>query len=104
MAFISVIVVCALQVRDARSGRGSGSLSSLSLGLQVIILLVLGLVQAFTPTFRYPRDWNGAWNWYLEFGNVAVHYVILALGQAVALGLRVDHSWHRSGEMCLGSA
>jgi len=86
------MAACALQARGARPGRGSGSISSLSLGLQVIILLVLVLAQAFTPTFSYTHHWNGAWNWYLEFGNVVVHYVILAIGQAVALALRVDHS------------
>ena len=97
------MVVGALQVRDARSGRGSGSISSLSLGLQVIILLMLGPAQAFTPTFRYTHDWNGACNRYLEVGNVGVHYVILALWQAVTLGLRVGRSWRRSGGICLGS-
>jgi hypothetical protein len=34
-----------------------------------------------------------AWNWYLNGGNVSVHYFVMAFGYAIASVVRLYH-WH----------
>jgi hypothetical protein len=95
IGFLLVIRLCALQVRDARARPGAEGVSILSLVLQIIVLLVLALLQAFRPTvLNVPSRWRSIWwGFYVDRWSVSVNYFIMVVGHIVALSLRVFHSY-----------
>ncbi|KAL1961911.1 hypothetical protein VTN77DRAFT_944 [Rasamsonia byssochlamydoides] len=97
MALTLVIGFCVFQVRDVmRARHDTGSI--LSLALQVIVLLALALLQAFRPAYPETASRWRALVWYLQIGNVSVHYFIMSLGHAICLGLRIYYSWSADAE------
>lgn len=90
LSLISVIRVSIIQIKDAiRTGpQQPVGISLLSLTLQILVIVTLGILQAFRPHGNL--DPSGAylvrwWGWFSELGNVTVNYFILAVGHCIAL-------------------
>jgi hypothetical protein len=76
----------------------------LGLAMQVVVFTVLGIFQAwpFRPMNYDPTQWAiRAWGWFLEVGNISINYFILALGQAIALGILAYYAWRGVGAINL---
>ena len=56
-------------------------------------LLALASFHASGPAYPIPNAGPimNAWNWYLNGGNVSVHYFVMTFGCAIALVVRIYH-------------
>lgn len=104
IAFALVVRVSILNVREALSEPDVQMEHILGLAMQVVVFTVLGIFQAwpFRPMNYDPTQWAiRAWGWFLEVGNISINYFILALGQAIALGILAYYAWRGVGAINL---
>jgi hypothetical protein len=65
-----------------------GSLSIISLALQIVIFVILGVAQFLRigiPTFGSPPHRHGIWQSYFEYVHMSLNYIVAAVGQVVLL-------------------
>jgi hypothetical protein len=95
IGFLLVIRLCALQVGDARARPRAEGISILSLVLQIVVLLVLALLQAFRPHPPLLPSWRTEYlGLYVDRWSLSVNYFIMVVGNIVALSLRVFHLYY----------
>lgn len=95
------------QILNTLSLRTRGSISIVSLALQIVVFVVLGVAQFLRlgiPTFGSPPHRHGLFASYFDYVHVSLNYVVTAVGQLVLLVVCVvvDRGRHLYGEIALG--
>ena len=82
IAFGLITCLCFSQVQAEWPPRESGGTSILASAFQFMALLALASFQASGPAYPIPNAGPimNAWNWYLNGGNISVHYFVMAIG------------------------
>jgi hypothetical protein len=90
------------QVITTLSLHTRGSVSIISLALQIVMFVILGVAQFLRvgiPTFGSPPHRHGVWQSYFDYIHMSLNYIVAAVGQLVlfVVCLIVDWEHIRSG-------